>query len=280
MPASARDQIESFNQMQQYRRILPVHPPLAETLNHLLDPQQTSVLMAPDDSVSILIEDLPRTLVTGGRGAGNRARWGDNRFFNQVGSRAPWLDSEDLVYMAQYDVTHIVNRPDNTRFAQMRLQPTQFDLIGETPGYNIFTWNAGGEADEIDRLYTEMNALYSEIELPRWGPEGFALVRTRRPGHLAAHRRPVGPPCWHKMPMMTAPRLGLAYSTMMMGADDQALPLWQRLHDNYPDVALFTDALAYSEHILGQPMQGVQVAAGRALQRHRRDPRTGGADIA
>ena len=186
MPASARDQIESFNQMQQYRHLRPVHRPLAETLAQLLDPQQTSILMATDDSVSILIEDLPRTLVTGGRGSSNRARHGDYRFFNLLGSRAPWLDSEDLNYVAQYGVTHIVNRPDHSRFAQLSLQPTRFEPIGESPGYAIFAVNTEGEPDTIDALYVEMNTLFGEIEQPRWGPEGFNLVLPGDPGHLAA----------------------------------------------------------------------------------------------
>ena len=258
IPASARDQIETFNQMQQYRRLLPVHPPLATELNQVLDPQQTSILMAPDDTVSILIEDLPHTLVTGGRGSGNRTKQGDNRFFNQVGSRAPWLDSNDLDYMAQYTVTHIINRPDNTRFAQLMLQPARFDPIGESPGYTIFALDADDAPDAIDALYTEMNTLYSEIEQPRWGPEGFELVRSGDP----VTWQPVADQ-WRTLieqnPGDDRARLGLAFSTMMAGADDLALPLWSDLQQDYPDAALFYDALAHTQHILGGPAQGAQV---------------------
>ena len=258
IPASARDQIESFNQMQQYRRMLPVHHTLTATLSGLIDPAQTSILMAPDDSVSVLIEDLPRTLVTGGRGSSNRARDGDNRFFNQLAFRAPWLDSDDLAYMAEYGVTHIISRPDHTRYAQLRLQPARFDPLGDAPGYGIFGLNPDAAPDTIDGLYVEMNTLYGDIELPRWGPEGFALVR---PGDSTTWQPLVDR--WtalvEQQPNDDRARLGLAFSTMMAGDDAQALPLWQALSNADPDVALFTQAVAYSHHVLGDPTQGMQV---------------------
>lgn len=257
IPASARDQIETFNQMQQYRRLLPVHPPLAAALNTLLDPHQTSVLMAPDDSASVIIEDLPRTLITGGRGSANRARSGDNRFYNNLGSRIPWLDSDDLAFMAEFGVTHIVNRPDNSRFAQMTLQSDRFVPSGGSPGYAFFALASRAETDTVDALFATMNEHYASIAQPRWGPDGFVLVRPGDPatwGPIADQWTAL----LEQNPGDDRVRLGLAYSNMMMGADDLALPLWRRLHEVYPAVALFTDAIAYSHHILGDPSQGAQ----------------------
>ena len=46
---------------------------------------------------------------------------------------------------------------------------------------------------------------------------------------------------------------------MMAGDDDLALPLWEGLHTDYPDVALFADALAHSHRTLEEPAQGAQV---------------------
>lgn len=258
VPASARDQIHSYREMQQFRRLQPAHSALSQRLQSLIPPQQTSVFMAPSDTASIVIEDLPRTLVTGGRGSGNQARFGDNRFYNQLGAQAPWLDSADLDFMATYGVTHIISRADHTRLPQMLLQPERFALLDEVAGQLVFARSEESAPDAIDALYAQMNALYAETPQPRWGPGGFEMPRPGSPeiwGPLAE--------AWQQQledaPDNDRARLGLAYARLMMGADADALPLWAQLHDAYPAVAFYADALAYTHAALGQPQQGAVV---------------------
>src|SRR5690606_2669049 len=126
--ASARDQLHAFNEMQASRRLRPGQRALTERLREVLPADRTTILMTPADSASVVIEDLPRTLITGGREGYNRARDGDNRFYNQRDFAAPWLDSADLIYMAEWGVTHIVSRADHTRLPQLALQPECFPL--------------------------------------------------------------------------------------------------------------------------------------------------------
>ena len=253
--ASPADQLQSFNEMQESRRLLPTHEKLAERLNILLPADQTSVVVAAPDTTSIIIENLPRTLVTGGRASSNRARFGDNRFFNLFGSNEPWLDSVDLDFMQQYGVTHIVIRSDETRTPQLALQPERFTWLDSVDGLDIFAWNSDVPADEIDSLFAEMNAQYTEIIQPRWGPEGFVLVR---PGDADRWLPLVEQ--WEALlsdqPDNDRVRLGLAFAYLLAGDDATALSLWETLNNQYPDVAFYYDALAYTQHILGQPEAG------------------------
>lgn len=258
IPASARDQINTFNEMQQFRRLQPVHVTLAQRLQMRLPSDQTSIVMTPADTASIVIEDLPRTMVTGGRGSGNRARRGDNRFYNQVGYREPWLDSADLDYMTQYGVTHVITRADQTRVAQLMLSPDRFPLLDEAAGHLIFARVATAAPGAIDDLFARMNALYLETPEPRWGPEGFEMPRPGSPeiwGPLVSEWQALR----QSAPASDEAQLGLAFTYLMMGADEDALPLWQSLHITYPAVPLFVDALAYTHAALGQPQQGVAV---------------------
>jgi tetratricopeptide (TPR) repeat protein len=253
--ASARDQIQTFTDMQQFRRLQPHQIALAERLQSLLPPDQTSVLMTPPDTASIVIEDLPRTLVTGGRISRNRARYGDNRFYNNLNRRMPWLDADDLAFMDEWGVTHIIVRADHTRLPQLLLQPERFSLIDEVDGQLIFA-RAAAEPDSMDELFARMNALYADIEQPRWGIEGFVMNRPGSPeiwGPMAEE--------WQALldaqPDNDRARLGLAFAELLAGADDRALPLWQELYDAHPDMPLLLDALAYTHAGLGQPEQGV-----------------------
>ena len=258
IPASARDQIQAFKSMQASRQWLPAHTALSQKLQEVIPPGPLSVVMAPSDTVNIVLEELPHTLVTGGRASGNPAHVGDDRFYNRAAAVAPWLDSEDLVYMQQWGVTHIINRIDYSRSAQLLLQPERFELLGQTDGQLIFALRGDLEADTIDDLYARMNALYAETAQPRWGPQGFALVR---PGDDA--RWQALAQTWTDMlaqqPDNDRVRLGLAYTRLMRGEDDQVLPLWQTLHQKYPDIPFFADALAFSDQIEADARAGAGV---------------------
>ncbi len=258
LTASPGDQLRAYNEMQASRRLLPTHQKLASRLNDLLPADQTSVLLAVPDTTSIIIEDLPRTLITGGRGSSNNARHGDNRFFNLAGFAAPWLDSADLEFMAEYTVTHVVIRADETRAPQLALQPDRFTWMETVDGLEIYAWNPDFPATNIDDLFMEMNALYTETIQPRWGPDGFALVR---PGDNTRWQPLVTE--WESLladqPDNSRIQLGTAFAYLLAGDDTAALPLWEKLHRQHPDVPLFTQALAYTQHILGQPAAGFAV---------------------
>ena len=256
--ASARDQLHAFNEMQASRRLRPGQRALTERLREVLPADRTTILMTPADSASVVIEDLPRTLITGGREGYNRARDGDNRFYNQRDFAAPWLDSADLIYMAEWGVTHIVSRADHTRLPQLALQPECFPLLDTVAGQMIFARADAGEPDAIDALFARMNAAYRETPLPRWTPQGFEMVRPGRPESwlplVAAWRRRLD-----EQPDEDRARLGLAFAYLMAGEDAQALPLWQALQAAHPELALLNDALAHTHAALGDAPAGAAV---------------------
>jgi tetratricopeptide (TPR) repeat protein len=88
-----------------------------------------------------------------------------------------------------------------------------------------------------------MNRLYGTMERPRWDRQGFNLIL---PGDAEAWEPMVAE--WQKIladePENERARLGLAFTYSMMGADADALPLWQRLNETYPDVPVYADAVA------------------------------------
>ena len=220
IPASARDQINDYNTMQETRRWQPVHTAVAESLKRNIPPEPLSIIMAPPDTVNIAIEDLPHTLIVGGRSTGRTAA--DrlaSRFYDQTNVEAPWLDSQDLDLLAATGVTQLLLRSTHSRLAQVLLDPADFTLLDRPAGHDLFARSPDAVPDAVDALYARMNALYAQIAEPRWGPEGFALVRPGDPlgwGPIVAD--------WQAMlnqdPQNDRLRLGLAFSQMMSGADD------------------------------------------------------------
>ncbi len=247
IPASARDQIRASNAMQQGRDMTEADRLLVDMLARHLPAGQRSVILSPSVSANFIIESVPRTFITGGRL--NPGSGGTLRFFNEAAPYAPWLDSADQAYIAEWGVTHIVATADDTRLPQLLAQPQRFRPLDTAAGYLLFAVAPGGEADALDALYGQMNALYAETAWPRWGRDGFDLARD---GDRAR---------WEPLSRAWAARLdedpadpralaGLAFTYLLMGADQQALPLWAALHAQQPDVYLYASALAHTRQRL------------------------------
>ncbi|MEO8610208.1 MAG: hypothetical protein ABI690_20100 [Chloroflexota bacterium] len=244
IPTSARDQIRAFNAMQTQRLLHPAQEALAASLKTHLPAGQIAVLMTPYDVANVVIEELPDTLITSGRLNRNLAIAGNNRFMNEGAvDSAPWLDGDDLAFIAKWNVADIVTLAQTTRVAQMSLQPDRFTRLDTPSGYMIFQIKPDKVADAVDGLFGQMNTLYAATKQPRWGREGFNLIL---PGDEAAWK-PIAD-SWETLlknqPDNDRVRLGLAFTYTMMGADADALPVWQKLYDTYPDVPLYADALA------------------------------------
>ena len=257
LPASAQDQIRAYNEMQSLRLLHPAHEQLVAGLRETLSSGEPAVLMVPYDVANVVIEEVSGTFVTGGRPSRNTAHQGDSRFFGQSNPVAPWLDGPDLAFMEQFGVTHIVVEADDTRLPQLALSPQRFEPLGTAAGYFIFGVRQGTETTEEDDLFQRMNALYGQLAAPRWNGDSFALAR------------PADPAPWEPLVALWAARLeqdaeddiaryGLAFTYLMMGADDEALPLWEQLHERHPDVALFGEALAHTQLHLGLATDAVQ----------------------
>lgn len=258
LEASARDQLQAFNDMQTVRRLRPAQTELTGLLKTLLPDGPVSILMTPGDTASVVIEDLHHVLITGGRGSRNQAAGGDNRFYNQLGANSPWLDSADLNYMNTWGVTHIVSKADQTRLPQLVLDAARFPLLGQTAGQFVFARSVGPPPDAVDGLFVEMNAAYARDLQPRWSPDGFEMVRAGSPDIW----EPLAE-AWRDL-LETEPedgraRFGLAFAELLMGADDRALPEWEALSAAYPQVPLFHEALAYTYSALNQPDAGARV---------------------
>jgi tetratricopeptide (TPR) repeat protein len=241
--ASARDQLRAYNLMQSQRYMHPSQVALSASLRNHLPADAITVVVTPYDVANIVIEDLPSTLITGGRAGRNLASPGNQRFFTESAPYAPWLDSADLEWLAEWGATHIVTLADTTRLPQMRLQPDRFALLDTPEGYTVFQIQPGIQPDAADALYARMNDLYAEVEQPRWGRDGFNLILPGDPDTW----RPIADEWQTLLEANTNDdwaRLGLAYTYLMMGQDADALPLWEALHDQYPDEPFYTDALA------------------------------------
>ena len=241
--ASARDQLTAYNDMQALRRLTPAQEALSASLQQHLPSDDITVLVTPYDVANVVIEDLPSTLITGGRAGRNLASSGNERFFTESPPYAPWLDTADLDFLKQWGATHIITLADTTRLPQMVLQPDRFTLLDTPPGYTVFEIKSNIQPDAIDALYAQMNDLYGDIEQPRWGRDGFNLIV---PGD-AERWQPIADQWQHLLaddPQNDRVRLGLAFTDTLMGSDDEALPLWRTLHEHYPDEPLYADALA------------------------------------
>lgn len=248
IPASARDQIRASNVMQQGRDMMESDRLLVELLARSLPADRRTVILSPSVSANFIVESVPRTFITGGRVTA--ATPGTDRFFTDSDPPAPWLDTDDLAYMAEWGVTHVVATAGDTRLPQLLAQPARFRYLDRAGGYLLFEVAPDIVPDALDALYGQMNALYAETAAPRWGRAGFDLVR----GGDSARWAPLTRAWTYRLDDdPTDPRAlaGLAFTYLMMGADQQALPLWQALHDQQPDVYLYASALAHTRQRLG-----------------------------
>ena len=248
IPASGRDQIRAVNQVQSLRDIHPADEQLLAALAAVVPPDRRSTVLTANRVANYVAESVPRALVVGGRG--------DHlpfaaRFFTEGRPAAPWLDAVDLAFIREWEVTHIVVEADDTRLPQLWLQPDRFTYRGGAAGYLIFEVQPDISPRATDELFAAMNERYSPIETPRWGPDGIELVL---PGDPAAWE-PIAAR-WGDLLARdegdAVARYGLAFTHLLMG-DERALPLWQQLHRAYPELAQFTDVLAHTRRLLGDP---------------------------
>ncbi len=241
---SARDQLQTFNDMQTLRQLHPSQSALMESLGAIIQPDAITVFATPWDIANIVIEEIPGAFITGGRDQGiNTASYGNERLYTNTTPSVPWLDTSDLGFIKQFGVTHIIMLADMTRLPQLLLDEDSFTLLDTTEGYMVFQVNEGTQSNNIYDLYFRMNTLYSEEENLRWGKEGFNLAL---PGNLDAWKSIADE--WQNLleasPENDQLRLGLAYTYVMMGHDRDALSLWATLYARYPDVVFYADALA------------------------------------
>jgi Flp pilus assembly protein TadD len=265
IPASARDQIRASNELQTLRTMHASDQQLLDSLLTHLPADQTSILITPNPVAGYIIESVPGAVVTGGRrGHGNKwAFEGTQRFFGQRAwlyddIRAPWPDTFDLEFIAEYGVTHIVVEADDTRLPQLLFQPERFALVDTPAGYWVFRVLSPIEPDRTDALYGEMNATYGGEGDQRWDSGVFIL------------NRPANPVPWRTLaatwaenleqnPDDARARYGLALTDTLMGRDGEALGLWQQLHEAYPQAPTFVEAAAYTLQALGRDDEAVQV---------------------
>ncbi|MBZ0297656.1 MAG: hypothetical protein K8L99_34180 [Anaerolineae bacterium] len=254
--ASARDQIYASNSIQVTRDIQPFDTALLAELARVLPADQRSILMTPDHVANYIIESIPHTLITGGRASSNLAHPANARFFTQPGRGLngiyPWLDSTDLDALREYDVTHIVIQASDSRLPQLLMQQERFVRIAQAAGYLIFAVR-DTQPDTLDERFAAMNERYRLLEFPRWQPEGFALPLPADPDPWRELAQ-----AWEAEPESDRARYGLAFTYVMMGEDEKALPLWQVLHEAYPDVTLFTDAVAHTRRMLDSSTAAVE----------------------
>ncbi len=260
---SGLDQIRTINDIQAMAHVLPADDALSQAFKPYVPGGEPSVVVADVRAATVVQEDVPYTLITGGRPSGNLTYPATARFFNEKTPHAPWLDSADLAFLREVGATHIIAEAGDSRVAQMQLQPERFPLLDGAAGYLIFgVGDLEATGAGVDAIFAEMNAIYAGLESPRWTPDGFFLVRPADP----APWRPVLAR-WEALlaasPDDLAARLGLAFTLLMMDQDEQALPEWETLHAARPDSALIAGALAATHSYLDNPGAGRDILLGQ-----------------
>jgi len=256
---SARDQIRSANAVQSLRAMLPDDQQLLDSLNAHLPADQRSILIAPNRVANFIVESVPHTLITGGRGSNTNVTFVPTlRFYGNTEFGAPFLDSVDVAFINQWNVSHIVMEADDMRLPQLLLQPERFELLDTPAGYWVFAVQSPLADMDVDARFAEMNALYAQLSNPRWDFGDFHLEREAN-AEAWQDITAAWETALEQAPDNDTVRYGLAFSSLMMANDERALPMWRELHERHPQVTLFTDALAYTLARLGSGDEAVAI---------------------
>lgn len=254
IPASARDQIRASNLLQSTRDIRPWDQALLAALAEALPDDRRSIILSPEPGANFIIESLPRTFITGGRASRNLAAEGSRRFFSQTPPAVPWFDSVDLAFLRQWGVTHIVVEMDDTRLAQLSMQPERFDRLGSAAGFVLFRVAGSLEPDAVDDLFVQMNTLYAAQGINRWSKQGFLLTN---PGTQTGWRAIAEQ--WAALPDSDRARLGSAFTQLMIGQNRADVALWDELRADYPTVPLLYEAAAALHAATNRPAESAAV---------------------
>lgn len=239
IPASARDQIRASNAAQRLRAAHVTDAALITALEDILPDGTRSILLAPNQVSSAITEQISYTFITGGRDSSNRAAPGSARFLNDTDTVKPWLDADDLAYLQTWGVTHIVIPADYTRVTQLTLQPSRFELIRRVAGYNIFKIQGSLNPTRADTLYVQMNTMLVEQRINRWTPLGFSLEQPDGGESWDAIIE-----AWEALPVDDEQRLGLGFSLLMRGRDEEALNIFEPLRTEHRDLPLLHEVVA------------------------------------
>jgi hypothetical protein len=244
IPMSARDEITGFNTVQAVRRTQPYQMELITRLRELLPLGQVYVVTTPYSVSNLLTEELTGVFITGGRPSRNRAYVADARIYTTLEPIAPWWDSDDVAFIQEYGVTHLILEATDTRLPQALINSTRFTLLDTIEGYFIFAVHADVLATENEKRFQQMNALYSQLTEPRWSKFGFNPERAGSDSWLPVIAD------WEDQPTTTETRLGLAFSFLMANRDADALPIWEELRTGFPDVPLFAQATSHARYAI------------------------------
>jgi tetratricopeptide (TPR) repeat protein len=277
IPASGRDQNQAMYELQALRNIKPADQALLDVLTTEENrPTRRTIYLAPNRIANFIVESVPQTLVMGGRDDGNDTGVeGTDRFYTASNPPAPFFDWQDAEYIDHFQISSVVLRADDTRLPQLILQPERFQLMAEVAGYLVFEIEQR-PADSLDKLFHEMNLIYGETETLRWHEKQLDLSQ---PGS-ELWREFVSE--WTQIlrsnPGDNRALYALAMSYTLAGEDIQAIPLWEILHQEYPQIFLFTEAVAQTRLALGEKASAlsllsdalngdtaVRVLAGRTL---------------
>ena len=246
LPASARDQIEAMNSAQLGRDIMPFDQQLLADFPQVIDPALTTRVLTIERTSGFLIEAFPNVFVSSWISpAGVVAAAHDF-----LDSASPFIAAADLQLIRDQAITHVIVAADSAVVPQLLLDPQRYQLLLASSGFLIFAVTDSPQvAAEADALFSQMNDLLATLDLPRWQAGAFALARSAD----AAPWEPLAA-AWRdqlaRQPSDVA-RYGLAMTSLLMNRDDEALPLWETLYRDHPDIPLFADALAYTRQQRG-----------------------------
>jgi len=203
LPINTRAQFNALNDRQSAAQVQAYQQTVVATLKAYLPSESLSVVIMPPSIEPLALEELPDVRLVS---------WSD----------APFWDNADSQRFEREGVDVAVVDATNGRLPQMLMRPDRFKLLGTAAGSMIFavpTHLSDGDT-QTDGLFARMNQALGNLTTP---PLIEAWLALGTPGDEG--------------------RYGLAWSYLLAGKDDAALPIFRDLHTRYPDAAPITDAL-------------------------------------
>ena len=259
IPYSARDQLRTLDDLQAHLTVFAAHVHFADAVAARIDTTTAKRFLAANAIAGTLIEQVPNALVA--MFASGAYQLPTERFFNIADPLTPFLDTADLQFLQAAHIDYIVVEVFNTRYPQLLLDTTHFELDYQAGGIALFRVRLTDVTIE-DALFAEMNAALPPSVAQTWVASGIGAV----PANLSidtgtAERLRAA---WEALPSSPLRDYGLAFISLFSPFPNLSVDQWRTLSAMTP-VFVENLALAYAKD--QQELLGVQVLVGSSRSR-------------
>ena len=245
---SPHDQIEAINTTYEMRQIRPFDQQMLADLPSVIDVKTTTRILTDESTGGYLVETFPNIFVPARESPPSIIQAKTRLLDDDV----PFVDADDITYLRDYQFTDAIVQANAFAATTLLLQPERYELLKNSAGYLIFRLVDEPQVNAADRLFSQMNQVYATLDLPRWQGGQFFLPRSADPKPWEAIAA-----AWKEQPASDTSRFGLAMTYLLMGRDQDALPLWEGLYQARPEIPFLADALAYTWRQMGNGKRSV-----------------------